>query len=75
MNIADIVPDHLRGDIVALQNAGSNGIFFDGMTMAPSTPDSIVQILREAAYAAIHRSGLRGGVPGSHRQPAEYRQR
>jgi tripartite-type tricarboxylate transporter receptor subunit TctC len=53
MNIADIVPSELRDDILTLQNAGSNGIFFDGMTMAPSTPDSIVEILREAVYAAF----------------------
>ncbi len=53
MNIADIVPSELRDDIMTLQNAGSNGIFFDGMTMAPSTPDSIVEILRAAVYEAF----------------------
>lgn len=60
LNIADIVPSELRNDIVTLQNGGSNGIFFDGMTMAPSTPDSIVEILREAAYAAFADSGFGG---------------
>ena len=53
MNVADLVPSELRNDVLTLQNAGSSGIFFDGMTMAPSTPDSLVQILREAAYAAF----------------------
>ena len=58
LNIADIVPSGLRADIQTLQNGGSNGIFFDGMTMAPSTPDSIVEILREAAYAAFADPGF-----------------
>ena len=74
MNIADIVPSELRDDIIALQNAGSNGIFFDGMTMAPSTPDWIVEILREATYAAFADT-TSGGVPESHGQPTEYRRR
>ena len=53
LNVANLVPSELRSDILTLQNGGSNGIFFDGMTMAPSTPDWIVEILREAAYAAF----------------------
>lgn len=60
LNIADIVPSELRNDIQTLQNGGSNGIFFDGMTVAPSTPDWIVEILREAAYAAFADSDFGG---------------
>jgi len=53
MNTQDLVPPHYKDLIATLQKAGSNGILFDGMMMAPGAPEAAVAALVQATADAF----------------------